>query len=261
MKRKVLLILSSMILVLALAGGLWQPRHTRTGRRTRRPLLKNRPLPIQNQNQSKSRNQNHGRARQKSRWTSQKKNRWMNRKRKNPWKSLKMEEEAEEMDMGMLATPKFEFNDCDESYEGETIVIYQQAGLTGPLAQILGDGFINGTNDAIAAINADGGICGAMLEAVLEDTQYDPPQEIATYERFRAATARPMFILTYGSGATIVLKDRVIEDEIVNIAAGLDANSFYIPRDGWTVGCGPRLLRPVRWFPGMGTGQLGRHQA
>ncbi|MFO7539707.1 MAG: ABC transporter substrate-binding protein [Chloroflexota bacterium] len=149
-----------------------------------------------------------------------------------------MEEEAD-MDMGMLATPKFTFNDCDESYEGETIVVYQQAGLTGPLAQILGDGFINGTNDAVAAINAEGGICGAMLETVLEDTQYDPPQEIATYERFRAISPPPMFILTYGSGATIVLKDRVIEDEIVNIAAGLDANSFYIPRDGWTVGVAP----------------------
>ncbi len=147
-----------------------------------------------------------------------------------------MEEPA---DMGMLSTPKFTFTDCDESYEGETILVYQQAGLTGPLAQILGDGFINGTNDAIAAINAEGGICGATLRAVLEDSQYDPAQEIAVYERFRAATPRPMFVLTYGSGATIVLKDRVIEDEIVNIAAGLDANSFYIPRDGWTVGVAP----------------------
>ena len=150
------------------------------------------------------------------------------------------EEPMEEpMDMGMLSTPKFTFTDCDESYEGETILVYQQAGLTGPLAQILGDGFINGTNDAIAAINANGGICGAMLQAVLEDSQYDPAQEIAVYERFRAVNPRPMFVLTYGSGATIVLKDRVIEDEIVNIAAGLDANSFYIPRDGWTVGVAP----------------------
>lgn len=129
--------------------------------------------------------------------------------------------------------------ECQTTHEGETITIYQQAGLTGPLSQILGQGFINGTNDAVAAINAAGGVCGAEFEVVLEDTQYAPELELATYERFRAEDPKPMFILTYGSGATIVLKDRVIEDQIVNIAAGLDGTSFYVPRNGWTVGVAP----------------------
>jgi len=63
---------------------------------------------------------------------------------------------------------------CDVGYEGETITIYQQAGLTGALASILGPGFINGNNDAVAQINAAGGICGATVEVRLEDTQYVP---------------------------------------------------------------------------------------
>ena len=128
---------------------------------------------------------------------------------------------------------------CDVGFEGETITIYQSAGLTGPLSQILGQGFINGSKDAINAINADGGVCGAELAVRLEDSQYDPEQELAIYEQFRAEDPKPMVLLTYGSGAAIVLKERVIEDEIVNITAGLNAEAFYIPADGRTVGVAP----------------------
>ena len=128
---------------------------------------------------------------------------------------------------------------CQTTHEGETITIYQSAGLTGPLSQILGQGFINGTRDAVAFVNANGGVCGATFEIRLEDSQYDPEQELAIYEQFRAEEPKPMFVLTYGSGATIVLKDRVVEDQIVNIAAGLNAEAFYIPADGWTVGVAP----------------------
>lgn len=130
-------------------------------------------------------------------------------------------------------------DNCSLGYEGETITVYQQAGLTGPLATILGDGFVNGSTDAVAEINANGGVCGAQLEIRLEDTQYDPAQELAVYETYRAEDPAPLFILTYGSGATIVLKDRVVEDQIVNFAAGLNADAFYDPADGWTVGVAP----------------------
>ena len=47
---------------------------------------------------------------------------------------------------------------CENSYEGETLTIYQQAGLTGPLATLMGNGFIGGTQDAIEQINAEGGV-------------------------------------------------------------------------------------------------------
>lgn len=129
--------------------------------------------------------------------------------------------------------------ECVNDATGETIGVYQQAGLTGALSTILGPGFINGSKDAVADINSHGGVCGAMLEIHLEDTQYDPEQELAVYEKFRAETPKPMFILSYGSGAAIVLKDRTVEDQIVNITAGLNADAFYNPADGWTVGVAP----------------------
>ncbi|MFQ5944204.1 MAG: ABC transporter substrate-binding protein [Anaerolineales bacterium] len=131
-------------------------------------------------------------------------------------------------------------SNCETGYVGETMTWYSQAGLTGALATILGPSFVNGTQDAIEDINAEGGVCGVQVDLNLTDTQYDPEQEIAAYEVNRAADPKPMFILTYASPATIVLKDRVVEDHIVNFAAGLNAAAAYDPADGWTV-----LLAPI----------------
>lgn len=128
---------------------------------------------------------------------------------------------------------------CNTSHVGEKIVIYQQAGITGPLAAITGPGLINGTQDGIKAINDAGGICGAQLDVVLTDTQYNPEQELATYEIYRESDPRPVVVLTYGSGATIVLKDRVFEDKIVNMAAGLNGPAAYNPANGYTILAAP----------------------
>ena len=128
---------------------------------------------------------------------------------------------------------------CENSYEGESLVIYQQAGLTGPLATLLGTGFISATQDAIDQINADGGVCGVMLSLRLEDTQYVLEQEVQIYEQYRAEDPKPLFITTTNSAATIALKDRMVEDEIVNIATGVHSQSLYDPADGYTVGMVP----------------------
>ncbi len=143
-------------------------------------------------------------------------------------------EPTEEAAMGEMAA-----EECAETYDGETIVIYQAAGLTGPLAQILGDGFINGSNDAVERINAEGGVCGVTMELRLEDSQYDPEQEVAIYERYQAEEPAPVLHLTYGSGAAIALKERVTEDQIPHITAGLNDEAFYVPRGGYTFGTGP----------------------
>ena len=128
---------------------------------------------------------------------------------------------------------------CENSYEGESLVIYQQAGLTGPLATLMGTGFISATQDAIEQINAEGGVCGVMLSVRLEDTQYVLEQEIQVYEQYRAEDPKPLFITTTSSAATIALKDRMVEDGIVNIAAGVHSQSLYDPADGYTVGMVP----------------------
>ncbi len=128
---------------------------------------------------------------------------------------------------------------CENSYEGETLTIYQQAGLTGPLATLMGTGFIGGTQDAIEQINAEGGVCGVTLTLRLEDTQYVLEQEVQVYEQYRTETPKPLFITTSNSAAAIALKDRVVEDEIVNIATGVHTQALYDPPNGYTVGMVP----------------------
>lgn len=151
-----------------------------------------------------------------------------------------MEEPTEEPMEEPTEEPMEEMSNCEAGYEGETMVWYSQAGLTGALSTILGPSFVNGTNDAIEDLNAAGGVCGATIELNLTDTQYDPTQEIAAYDVSRAAEPAPVFVLTYASGATVALKDRVAEDQIVNIAAGLNAAAAYDPADGYTV-----LIAPI----------------
>ncbi len=145
------------------------------------------------------------------------------------------EEPAEEEPAEEMAV----MDGCNESYDGETIYLHQHAGREGPLAAILGEAFALATTDAVTEINGAGGVCGAMLEVIYRETQYNVEQEVVAYEEAREFDPKPMVIFTYGSGATIALKDRVTEDHIVNIAAGLNAEAFYNPADGWTVGTAP----------------------
>ncbi|HFC12830.1 MAG TPA: hypothetical protein ENJ56_08290, partial [Anaerolineae bacterium] len=128
---------------------------------------------------------------------------------------------------------------CNEDLTGEEIVIYQQAGREGPLAAILGDGFALATADAVSYLNDNGGICGATVRVEFCETSYDPEKEVACYASSSEADPKPIVILTYGSGATIALKDRVVEDKIINVAAGLNAEAFYNPANGYTLGAAP----------------------
>ena len=128
---------------------------------------------------------------------------------------------------------------CADGLEGETIYFYSQAGLTGALSTILGTSFVNALNDSIAEVNATGGVCGAEVKLILTDTQYDPEQEVATYQIHRGDTPPPVSIATYGSGASIALAPLLNEDKVTNFAAGLNAQAFYVPRNGYTVGVAP----------------------
>lgn len=128
---------------------------------------------------------------------------------------------------------------CADGLEGETITYYSQAGLTGPLSTILGTGFVGALNDAIGYLNDNGGICGAEVALSLTDTQYEAEQEIAVYQQSRDNDPNMFSVATYSSTASIALNPFVNEDHIVNLAAGLNAQAFYVPADGYTVGVAP----------------------
>ena len=150
------------------------------------------------------------------------------------------EEEAPAEEEPMEEEEAMEFLEgCEVDLTGETIYIHQHAGREGPLAAILGDAFAFATEDALEDLNGAGGICGATLEVIFRETNYDVDLEVAAYEEARAFEPKPFAIFTYGSGATIALNERVIEDQIINFAAGLNAEAIYIPPNGYTLSTPP----------------------
>jgi len=125
-----------------------------------------------------------------------------------------------------------------DNLEGETITFYHFGDLSGPLAGITGP-LINGFNDSVAAINANGGIRGAQIELQFTDTQSSVDEAVAAYDRYTSEDDNILVMFTYGSGDGEALASRFVEDQIPNLAAGLSAVAFYGPESGYTFGYAP----------------------
>lgn len=125
-----------------------------------------------------------------------------------------------------------------DNLEGETITFYHFGDLSGPLAGITGP-LINGFNDSVAAINANGGIRGAQIELQFTDTQSSVDEAVAAYDRYTSEDDNALVMFTYGSGDGEALASRFVEDQIPNLAAGLSAVAFYGPDSGYTFGYAP----------------------
>ena len=103
--------------------------------------------------------------------------------------------------------------ECNEDLSGETIPFYTFGDLSGPYAPItqpLSAGF----TDAIAYFNANGGICGATIELVSDDTGGDQEVTQSLYERYSTADPKPLQILMYSSADAELLRAQAAEDEI-----------------------------------------------
>ncbi len=120
---------------------------------------------------------------------------------------------------------------------GETITLYHFGDLSGPYAAITAP-LIHGAEDAVAAINAAGGIYGATLAIKFADTASNVSEAVAAYDRFTGEGENPLIMITYGSGPAEALAERFAEDKVVNLTAGLSARAFYI-NSGYTFGLGP----------------------
>jgi branched-chain amino acid transport system substrate-binding protein len=125
-----------------------------------------------------------------------------------------------------------------DNLEGETITIYHFGDLSGPYAAITSP-LINGMQDAVNAVNANGGIRGATIEVKFIDTGGSVDESVSAYERFTGEDANAMLMFTYGSPEVEALASRFAEDKIVNLSAGLSAVGFYGPDSGYTFGLGP----------------------
>jgi branched-chain amino acid transport system substrate-binding protein len=120
---------------------------------------------------------------------------------------------------------------------GQTLTIYHFGDLSGPYAAITSP-LVRGAEDAVAAINARGGVYGATLEIKFADTGGSIDEAVAAYDRFTGEDEKPLVMITYGSGEVEALAQRFAEDKIVNVTAGLSGRGFYID-SGYTFGLGP----------------------
>lgn len=134
-------------------------------------------------------------------------------------------------------TPVVEEPSGPPDLSGETITLYHFGDLSGPYAAITAP-LVHGAEDAVAAINAAGGIYGAQIEIQFADTAGSVSEAVAAYDRFTSADDNVLFMVSYGSGEVEALAQRFAEDKIVNVTAGLSARGFYID-SGYTFGLGP----------------------
>ena len=154
------------------------------------------------------------------------------------------EEPAEEE-----ATPEPEeaAAEAGDELAGETIVFYHFGDLSGPYAAITSP-LINGMQDAVDAINEQGGIRGANVEVQFQDTGGSVDEAVAAYDRFTSEDDNILIIFTYGSPEVEALASRFAEDKVPSLSAGLSASAFYGPESGYVFGLGPIYPDQIGYF-------------
>lgn len=122
---------------------------------------------------------------------------------------------------------------------GETIKFYHFGDLSGPYAAITAP-LLLGAQDAVASINAAGGVYGATLEIEFRDTGGVVDNAVAAYDAFTGEDSNILFMLTYGSGEAEALASRFAEDKVPNVTAGVSSEALYgAAGEGWTFGIAP----------------------
>ncbi|MGD8709364.1 MAG: ABC transporter substrate-binding protein [Ectothiorhodospiraceae bacterium] len=91
------------------------------------------------------------------------------------------------------------------------------AAYTGPTSSV-GKIYGQGVEDAIAYINANGGVAGQKIEKDTVDYSYEAPRAIATYKRWKSSLD-PVVIQGWGTADTEALVRFVARDEIVYMSA------------------------------------------
>jgi branched-chain amino acid transport system substrate-binding protein len=104
----------------------------------------------------------------------------------------------------------------------QTIKVGGLWDLTGVTADV-GKPFAEGVQDAIAYVNAGGGINGKKIELINVDYGYKIPQAIAAYKEF-VTQDKVIMINGWGTGDTEALKDLISKDKIPYFSASFSGH-------------------------------------
>lgn len=145
--------------------------------------------------------------------------------------------------VGLFALPAFaqdemveypsDLTECEVDLTGETITIYHLGDLSGAYAFIT-QPIVAALEDAVEYWNSQGGVCGAELAQVYEDTGGDLEAAQSAYDRFTSEYGDDLdLLLLYSSPDSELLREQVAEDEIVVLISAGSIEGLY-GEDGQT---------------------------
>jgi len=124
-----------------------------------------------------------------------------------------------------------------EVVKPDKVIIYHFGDLSGPYAPITAP-IVAGLGDCMEWYNAElGGIDGVPLGQKFRDTANKLDAALAAYSAFKESDPYPIVEVLYGSAESEALRDRLVEDKIVSITAGLSPKALYPP--GYQFAMGP----------------------
>ncbi len=128
-----------------------------------------------------------------------------------------------------------ELTECEVDMTGETLRIFHFGDLSGAYAFIT-QPIVSAISDAVSYWNSHGGVCGAQLEQVYEDTGGNLEATQSVYDRFTSEYADALdLLLLYSSNDGELLREQLAADEIVSLIAAGSIESLY-GEDGQTPG-------------------------
>ena len=124
---------------------------------------------------------------------------------------------------------------CEVDLTGETLNIFHFGDLSGPYAFIT-QPVVSAVTDAVSYWNSRGGVCGAELAQIYEDTGGSREAAQSAYDRFTSTYSDELdLLLLYSSDDGELLREQLAEDEIVSYISAGSIESLY-GEDGQTPG-------------------------
>ena len=150
----------------------------------------------------------------------------------------------------MLEYPS-DLSPCEVDMSGETLTIYHFGDLSGPYAFIT-QPIVSGVTDLVNYFNSRGGVCGAELQQVYEDTGGNLEATQSAYDRFTSEFADDLdVLLLYSSSDGELLREQMAQDEVVGIISAGSIESLYGEdglTPGWLYASNPLYINQFGYF-------------
>lgn len=101
-------------------------------------------------------------------------------------------------------------SECSEDLTGETFIYYSYGDLSGPYS-FISQPLLAGLQDAAAYFNENGGICGASIELLIEDTGGDLDRGQEFWDDFTSRDNPPVTVGLFGSGDAELVRDQAVD--------------------------------------------------